>query len=369
MQKVSLELNVKENNKDFNSLLSIINRSSVLPILESVRIVNNGVLKLIATDLQNEITIEYPATSKDEFDICLEGSTIKSFMKNSISDTISIIGDDIKVKIKQDDFTVTTVVDKSENFPKSPVIEDFKSITINSKLFSELMTQALPFVSNDDLRPAMTGINLRDWKGYLYVVSTDANRLFYRPVMVTPDELKGLSVIIPYKAAKSICSMFKGEDIEIKISSMHIGVSGANKNITSRLIQAKYPEIDGVIVSPDLKFSLIRKQLNSFLLLAKNFVNPYTKQLILEVEGGNISFAGGDNHDGYDFEYKLPIYNESRSFSKFRFGVNLRFLTEALSVNKKDEYVIIEHTTENIKAFLIDECMLMMPLIINEKLY
>lgn len=369
MQKVSLELNVKENKKDFNSLFSIINRSSILPILESVRIVNNGHLKFIATDLENEITIQLPSSSKEEFDLCVSSDKIKSFMKNSISDTISIIGDDIKVKIKQDDFTVTTVVDKSENFPKSPVIEDFKSITINSKLFSELMSQALPFVSNDDLRPAMTGVNLRDWKGHLFIVATDACRLFYRAFMVTPDELKGISVVIPYKAAKSIVSMFKDEDIEIKISKMHIGVSGANKNITSRLIQAKYPEIDGVMVSPDLKFSLIRKQLNSFLLLAKNFINPYTKQLILEVEGGNISFAGGDNDDGYDFEYKLPIYNESRSFSKFRFGVNLRFLTEALSVNKKDEYVIIEHTTQDRKAFLIDECILMMPLMLKEQLY
>jgi len=62
----------------------------------------------------------------------------------------------------------------------------------------------------------------------------------------------------------------------------------------------------------------------------------------------------------------LPIYNPNKKIEKFYFGVNINFLQDALSVNKKDEYVYFEHMGNPTKGFVIDDCVLMMPLMLKD---
>lgn len=366
MQKVSFELSVTESKSKLNALLSVVNTSMVLPILGSIRVVKNGLLKFHATDLENEVVVVVPSEKSEDFDICVEAHVFKSFLNNSISDIVSFSGNESRVTVEQDGFKAKVAPENSSNFPESVVLKEVRSVKINSKNLCALLHQAIPFVSNDDLRPAMTGINIVDWKGELYIVSTDAHKMFYKPLMKTPTEFKNISVVIPVKCARLFTEMFKDEEIEIKVNNSYIEFSGNEQVLRSRLIGAKYPNFEQVIVSCTLKFSLLRKQLNSFLSISKNFANLSTRQVILEVDKNKIKFNGGDVDFERYFEFELPIYNPNKEFDDFRFAVNILYLKEALVVNKKDKYVLIEHTMSDSKGFIVDGCVLLMPMVLND---
>lgn len=367
MNKVSIKLNVLENKKDFDSLFSVINKSAIIPILEDIRVVKNGSLKFMATDLENFITIEHESKSEDEFDFCIESSKVKSIFKGSLTDEIIIDGNEDKVVLNSGEFKVNIKLDKSPDFPKCHVSDEFISERIKSKGLSILLEQAVTFLSNDDLRPAMTGINLVDWNGQIFVVATDAHRIFYKPFMQTTEKLKGLSIVIRNKSARLFLSMFKDEDVDIKIEKdKFVTLIGNKKELVCRLVEAKYPDFQKVFPICILNFSMQRKQLNSFIKIAKNFTDKYTNAIRLKVKDDSITFSGGDKFGDQEFDYKLPIYNLSNKYLEFYFSVNINFLKQAININKKDEYVYIEHTTESTKGFVIDKCLLMMPLMTNE---
>jgi len=264
MKNVSLKLNVPETKKQFDSLFSVINRSTVLPILENIRIVQNGSLQFMGNDLENYVVVTKESQSKDEFDFCIDSTSLKPFFDNKLADEFSIIGNEEKVCLESSGFKVNvTLAKKLDQYPVKPVFESGITEKINSAELCKIFEKAIIFLSTDDLRPAMTGVYLCDWKDMLYVVATDAHRLFFKPVMKTPPSFKGLGIVIPRKAVKLFIQMLKNEELEIKIDKFRIFFCGKEKELVSRLIDAKYPNFSAVLVSGEYKFSLQRKQLNS----------------------------------------------------------------------------------------------------------
>lgn len=365
MKNVSFKLNVPEIKNKFNALFSVANRSCVLPILQGIRVVQNGNLKFIATDLENAVFVTMEAQGKEEFDFCIDSKSIEPFFKDSTEEYLDVTGTENRVSLKSGEFSVFVRLDDSVEFPKSRVFGEGISLKINSKELCTLFEQAIRFVSNDDFRPAMTGVNISDWNGSLYVLATDAHRAFYKPIMPTPENLKGLSVIIPRKSVGLFIEMFRNEDIEIKIEKNCIYFVGKDKELVSRLIDCRYPDFSKIFPACPLSFSLQRKQFNSFLKVAQHFTSRSTHQLRLKINTESVYFEGGDLDEGNEFNSRLPIYNVSANFPEISFAVNLKLIKEVLLVHKKDKYVKFEHTGHPSKGFIIDGCVLMMPLMTN----
>ncbi len=85
-----------------------------------------------------------------------------------------------------------------DNFPKEPAADETSSFTITSSALVTAINKTLFAVSNDDLRPAMTGVYFEMTKDALQFVSTDAHRLvrYKRTDVSCP---KTDSLIVPKK--------------------------------------------------------------------------------------------------------------------------------------------------------------------------
>ena len=85
-----------------------------------------------------------------------------------------------------------------DNFPKEPVADDTNSFTMTSTALVTAINNTLFAVSNDDLRPAMTGVFFELSKNALQFVATDAHRLvrYKRKDVACP---KNDSFIVPKK--------------------------------------------------------------------------------------------------------------------------------------------------------------------------
>ena len=367
MNKVNFALNVAQAKQRTKPLFSVINTSGVLQILESVLVEQNGKLKMTATDLENIVSVSSDVVTKEEFKFCLSSRVLKPFINDAVSEEIIFSGDEKKLVMSSEGFNISATLNDVEHFPKEVEITPKFRLVVNSQMLSDLFKSAIKFVSNDDLRPAMTGVNICDMDGKLFIISTDAHRLFYKPLTPTPPVLKGISIIVPAKTAKLFIEMFNNEEVVIDIDERHIRFSCHDKYLTARLIDAKYPNAETIIktVCEDITISLKRKQFNAFIKLAEKFVNNSTKQVELLVSQKDIQFCGGDVDEDFGFDFKLPVYNSSKGFTQFTFAVNISFLKQAASIHKNDEFMVIKHSGDPTKIFSIDGCVLTMPLMLN----
>jgi len=366
MQKVSFQLNAADCKKLFKPLFMTINSSAVLPILEDIRVCNNGSLEFSATDLETITKVSFERSIPTNFDICIDGQTIKKMIDNAIENIISFNGDEYGIKMKSGGFTAKVAPDFSEQYPKEVELGETKSFTIDVKDFMPLVKTALSFVSNDDLRPSMTGVCIHDRNGKLFIAATDAHRMYWKEITKTPETMKGCKMIIPAKALRIAVEMFKKGSIKISEGEHRVSFSCEESEINTRKIDSRYPDYE-VVIPRDMpiSFYLMRKQLVAFLKISAHFTNRSTNQTEMIVSQTSIKAHGEEMDFGLEFNYDLPVYNAKPKFEPFHFAMNLKFLLQLVS-QTNDEYVKIEHTGNALKAFIIDDSMLLMPLMTNK---
>lgn len=359
-------LNAPSVRKAINPLFSVINPSSVLPILGSVMIEGKDKLYVTSSDLENTLTISVsPEHIEGYFSFCFNGRSFKQLLNASIDDLVSfkIVKD--KARIQNGTFSLIKDIQSVDNFPKSPVLPIVKSIFVSGKEVHRHFSNAIKFASNDDLRPSMTGVCIMDWNGKIYIVATDAHRLYFDSIMDTPKNLIGLKMIIPKKGIHLFLQTFTKDQLDIRFDENYVQFIQGEKSLTSRLIDATYPDWAKVLPENDLLFGMQRKNLLSFLKMAKIFVNGSTNQIVLVINKQGINISGGDKDYGDEINYTMPIYNCNKYFGPFRFAVNLRFLQEIASLSN-DEYCTFSHSGLPTKAMIIDRCCLLMPMMLND---
>src|ERR1700748_3052139 len=92
MSNNSLLLHVPSVKKLLSPLFSVVNSTTVLPILEDVMILKNGNdLSFTASDLENTLILDVsPVHQEGDIRFCLKGQVLKQFLNNSLSETVSM---------------------------------------------------------------------------------------------------------------------------------------------------------------------------------------------------------------------------------------------------------------------------------------
>jgi len=371
MSNIKFSISVKYFKKLLQPLFITINKTSVFPITEYFLITKvDDFISFYATDLETVSKVTMVAKNEcPDFSICLNSFLIKDFIYNSVDDDIFFEGNEKEIVISSGGFSLSIVPEKSGQYPKEPVVEGVKA-TFKSFDLVSCIKAAIGFCSNDDLRPAMTGVYLHDDNGDLMIVATDAHKMYYKAICKTPAALTGIKAIIPYKSCRVFLSMFMNEDITITAPEKHehltyISFSSYGKQLICRVIDANFPSYKVVIPKNNFSFYLKRKQLVAFLKLSVRFVNKSTNQLNLKIESDAIVAKGGDDDFLHSFLYKLPVYNKSTDHIDYEFAINVKFLMVLINVSKGEEFVKINHSGKMMGAIIVDDTMLLMPLMLN----
>jgi DNA polymerase-3 subunit beta len=365
-------LNKLEHYKNLKALLSVVKTSPLIQELGCIHVESGEKLKFTGTDLESVVVLSFVPDSLQEYSVLVPGSAVKSVLSSQLDDPIEfdILAKD-KLCITQGNFKLKTILGNPDMFPKVPYFEGSK-FTVDGSKIGAAIKDALQFVSKDDLRPAMTGVFIQDLNGHLTVVSTDAHRLYYKKVCPTPSGAEGIAAIMPMSSAKLFLQVFFGGTLKVKFDKMHISFTQVtaepleSKKLLCRQIQATYPSWTSVINSYDLDIYFKRKQLTQLLKLGLKHVSRATYQVKVEVDGGSAKISAEDVDFSESFSFSVGVYNPNLEFPSFTFAVNAKFLLEALSVNSKEEYVKLNHSTTELKSMNIDDCILLMPLMLNK---
>lgn len=281
-----------------------------------------------------------------------------------LDDCIAVALHKQKVSFNSGGFLLSVPANSVSEFPKSPILDSPKVLILDAGMLHKELSKAIRFVSKDDLRPAMKGVCLIDYNKELYIVATDAHRMYWSGIIKTPANLSGVSAIISQKCVRLFIEIFKTGSVEISLTGQYIRFETAAYSLISRLIDCKYPDFYTVIPKNTIQFCCKRKQLISFFRMAAPFVSQSSNRVNLEVKNDVINLTGDDADFQNELSYKMPVYHTENMPDSLVFSINLKSLRDQLSISD-DEYCKFLHSGNPMKPIVIDDHSLLMPLMTN----
>ena len=165
--------------KHLQQIGGVINANTVLPILEDFLFeITDKKLSIVATDLETVMRVEMDVESKANGRVCIPAKILLDSLKNIADQPLTFnIDKNYAVEITSDNGKYKVMGENPDNFPKEPSADDTSSFDMTSSALLTAINKTLFAVSNDDLRPAMTGVFFELSTSGVQFVATDAHRL------------------------------------------------------------------------------------------------------------------------------------------------------------------------------------------------
>ncbi|MEN9299764.1 MAG: polymerase subunit beta [Bacteroidota bacterium] len=359
--------------KHLQQISGVINANTVLPILEDFLFeIQDKKLNVVATDLETVMRVQMDVESKANGKVCIPAKILMDSLKNIADQPLTFnIDKNFAVEITSDNGKYKVMGENPDNFPKEPAADDTTGFDMTSSGLLTAINKTLFAVSNDDLRPAMTGVFFELSKDGVQFVATDAHRLV-RYKRTDAHASKTDSFIVPKKPLNLLKNALPDNDDAITVSynSNHLFVNHGSTQMICRLIDARFPDYK-VVIPADNPYKLIvnKADFQNALRRVNVFSNKSTNQVALSITGSELQMAAQDIDFSFEGNERMSCQYDGEDL---QIAFNAKFLIEMLSAADTED-VKMELSTPT-KAGLIkpteqaegeDLLMLVMPLMLN----
>lgn len=326
------------------SVAGVINNNTVIPILKDVLFeVSDAGLRLTATDLQNTLITTLKVEAKDYGSIAVPAKVLLDTLKTLPEQPLSIYFDTKinKMELVTEGGKYKISCEKAADFPKVPSLESAGTFNkpVEGSVLRSAIQKCMFAISDNDLRPAMTGMLLGISPTGTAIVATDAHKL----VECTYASLQGPKaeqIIVAKKAVgllKQLLASVEGT-VEVHYARNHVFIQAGALRLISRLVDARYPDYAKVIPQNNPNVLRInRLELIFALRRIVLFSNKTTYQVILQCGGEKLQLSAQD----IDFSNEATeTLNCSYEGESLEIGFNARIVQESLQVLESDEVEI-----------------------------
>jgi DNA polymerase-3 subunit beta len=252
-----------------------------------------------------------------------------------------------------------------------PTISDGDTVEVGSDVLGKAISNTIFATSNDELRPAMTGVYLSLNDTNTTFVATDGHRLIrYRRVDVVSD--MDNAMIIPRKALNLLKATLPAETtpvtVEYNVSNAYFKFD--HTQMICRLIDERFPDYENVIPVDNPNHVVIdRLELLSSLKRIAIYANKTTHQVRLKITGSELMISAEDLDFSNEASERLSCEHDGEDIE---IGFNARFLLEMLG-NITSKEVSIQLSAPNRAGLILpneadeneDILMLVMPVMLN----
>ena len=360
--------------KQLQHISGVINSNTVLPILEDFLFeVEKNKLTVVATDLETVMRIQLDIEAKDSGKVCIPARILMDSLKNIPDQPLTFnIDKNYAIEITSDNGKYKVMGENPDNFPKEPGADDTTSFEMTASALVTCINKTIFATSNDDLRPAMTGVFFELDKKGLQCVATDAHRLVrYKRTDVKCS--KSDTFIVPRKPLNLLKAAIPdtNDTITVSYNSNHLFVTHGTTQMSCRLIDARFPDYKVVIPAENpYQLTVNKADFQSALRRVSIFSNKSTNQVALHISGSQLQLAAQDIDFSFEGNERM---NCQYSGENLVIAFNARFLIEMLAATESED-VTIELSTPT-KAGIIkpvekeeneELLMLVMPLMLNQ---
>lgn len=250
--KFAIDKNILLDN--LNNVIRGISNKNVIPVLNGIKfeLTEKG-LTLLASD--SELAIETFIDKKDIKNIESIGTIIISskyildIIRKMPSDVINFeMEDSLKIKIYSDTNQYNlNCLDPSE-YPDIKLISHKDSITIKADVLKELINQTSFAISTQELRPILTGLNIKINGDLLECIATDSYRLAKKNMKLDTPVNGDVNIVIPGKNVIELEHILIDDD-EVSMNVFNNRVLFEYKNIKfqTNLLSGTYPNTSNLI--------------------------------------------------------------------------------------------------------------------------
>jgi DNA polymerase III subunit beta len=361
--------------KQLSNINGVITTNPVVPILENFLFeLEKGALTVTASDLQTSMITELQVESKEKGSIAVPARILLDTLKNLPEQpvTFSIDESTYSIEIISDNGRYKLSGENATDFPKVPSVSNDFTAEISTEVLARAINNTIFATSNDELRPAMTGVYVNLGEKNSTFVATDGHRLVrYRRADVKSEN--GSSIIIPRKALNLLKATLPTENTEV---SLNFNMSNAyfkfgNIKMICRLIDERFPDYDNVIPTQNnIQMSIERTDLLGALKRISIYANKTTHQVRLKITGSELQISAEDLDFSNEANERLSCEHDGEDIE---IGFNAKFLIEMLT-NMDSDKIKLTMSAPNKAGVILpaekdqseDILMLVMPVMLNQ---
>ncbi len=318
-----------------------IGSNPVLPILEDFLFtISENKLLIAATDLETSITTSLDVIADGEGSIAVPAKilleTLKALPEQPI--TFSFDEETFNIQITSNYGKYRLAGENGQDFPAIPSPDEVDDLKLDTGVIGQAIGRTLFAASNDELRPAMTGVYFKVDFTKLTMVATDAHKLVKYTFNGLETEVS-TSFIVPKKALQLLKGALpQNEELSLAFNKANAFFTFGSIKMVCRLIDARYPDYNAVIPvdNPNL-LGVVRKDFQNSLKRIAIYANKTTNQVILNIQDGSLTISAQDLDFSNEATEQLPC---SYDGDPLTIGFNAKFLIEMLNVLESDEVKI-----------------------------
>ena len=297
-------MNFKINSKQLEKLLAkvfpAIPARTTMSILEKFLFdIEDGVLTVSATDLEIALRTSLNVDANENISMVVPAKLLFDVVK-SLGDTMISFTTESnqKMKLTTENGQYAIGYAPADEFPKLPVIQKEKSITLNGKTLKKAIDKTSFAISKEAMRPAMMGALLECTETGLTFVTTDGHRLVKfidQSVTFANHE----NYILPERAVGVLGKLVNDTDLTLYLSDTHLSFVMDDVEFSSRLIAQKYPDYTSVIpIENENILKLSRNDLHSAIKRMLLFSTSNYQQVKFSISASSLEVSSEDIDKG-----------------------------------------------------------------------
>jgi len=374
-----ISINSKRFLKGCDIASKAIDTKSIVPAISNILvIVEEGFLSFTGTNLKQTIItkVDYPdmfGKSRFMFPTALGIKLLQNLPDAAISishittesESLGLKTTHHAIEITCGGNSYTLETENPDEYVKVNSIADETPIIINKDAILKGLMYCKSSASEDDLRPALTGINFII-KENLSIIATDGFSLAQYVADLEREDDREFTFLIPSKAS-NILNELSGETIEIRLSGNGVEFSDKTTSIFSLLIDERYPdyqnaipnshETESVVSVSDIKSALSRVSILSGSDSATTAMTLNESGIEINIIDSNYNNDGTeiisiDRFDGPDIKIGFNPYYLTRVLSKITSG------TIRVEVSQPNRPILIYPSSETGLLLLIMPTMI-----------
>lgn len=239
--------------KPLQTVVGIVERKQTMPILSNVLIEKESErIRFTSTDLEIQITTSISTEPDGSADasITVGGKKLQEILRILPEQSkVSIEVKDSKAQIKSNKSRFNLQSLPAQDFPKlSTQLANSSRIRLTQIAFKNLLNSVQFAMAQQDVRYYLNGVLLVIDGNMLRAVATDGHRLAYNAISLN-ETMEKFEIIIPRKAIVELSKLLSDDDKEISIefSSQQLKASFSGIELTTKLIEGKFPDYQRVI--------------------------------------------------------------------------------------------------------------------------
>jgi DNA polymerase-3 subunit beta len=278
---------------------------------------NDG-LTISGFDYEVSATVGVAATIADGGRTLVSGRLLADITKSLPAQPVEILVDGARVSITCGSAKFSLPTMPVEDYPQLPAMPPHAG-QLAGEVFGLAVSQVAVAAGKDDTLPMLTGVRVEIAGDKLTLVATDRFRLAMREFAWQPDESLAaageIAVLVPARtladAAKSLGTAGNTVEIALSPSDGLIGLSGAGRRTTSRLLDTEFPRYRQLLPSEQTAAAIIEVAPLVEAIKRVSLVAERGTQVRLEFGDGGLRLsAGGDDEGSAEEELSVEYTGE-----------------------------------------------------------